>query len=71
MIPFNKIGLIREGKNKGFFIKVVEDLDETGGYFVFYSKDFNKKEAEGYDDWFLEREVLENFINNDVSIDWV
>ena len=34
MIPFDKEGYIVDGRMKGFYIKIIFDKEETGGYYV-------------------------------------
>jgi hypothetical protein len=70
-IKTNKIGLIVDGEYKGFYIKIVEDLNNTGGYYLLYSKNFYDKTAEGYDEWFFNFVDLINFVSESLTINWI
>lgn len=69
MIPFDKEGYIVDGIMKGFYIKIIFDKEETGGYYVFYSKNFKDKTAEGYDEWYLDIKVIESLLN-EIDVEW-
>lgn len=69
MIPYNKIGLVKSGDMSGFYVKVLPDLDGTGGYYILYSKDFSSKYSEGYDDWMLTDAEVQNYFKT-ISVDW-
>lgn len=69
MIYYNKIGLIKSGDMKDFFVKVINDTENTGGYYILYSRDFSDKTAEGYDDWFLIEEDVEKYLET-ITVDW-
>ena len=43
--------LIRTGDMAGFYLRAEYDED-TGGYYVYYSRDFSDLSAEGYDEWY-------------------
>jgi hypothetical protein len=53
-ILFNQIGKVIEGKHKNWFIKVIDDTNHTGGYYVLICES-NSFINNVYDDW------LENF----------
>lgn len=69
MLEPNKIGYIRRGKHAGFYIKVAYDPEDTGGYYVFFSRDFSEKTAEGYDNWYLDLEDVERLLGT-LEIEW-
>jgi 1,2-phenylacetyl-CoA epoxidase catalytic subunit len=70
-IPIDTIGFVIEGENKGFYIKITEDLTNTGGYLLLYSKNFGDKNAEGYDEWFLDYNDMINYIIEYHTIKWI
>jgi len=68
MLIFNKIGVILNGKTKGWNITIQDDTEgETGGYYIleWSSEDDNK----GFDNWY---ENIENLLFNLTGreIDW-
>lgn len=69
MIPYNKIGLVKSGDMVGFHVKILPDINGTGGYYILYSKDFSDKTAEGYDDWLLNEYEVESYFKN-IIVDW-
>lgn len=64
----NKVGLIRSGQMKDFYIKVVSDED-TGGFYILYSRDFENKSAEGYDEWYSDEATTENIVDK-LDVEW-
>lgn len=69
MIPYNKIGLVKSGDMSGFYVKILPDPNETGEYYILYSKDFSDLSAEGYDEWRLNELEIENYFNN-ITVNW-
>lgn len=69
MVKWNTIGLAQTGDMKGYYVKPVQDTDETGGCYLFFSKDFSNKQAEGYDEWYLNPDDLSKRID-ELNIDW-
>ena len=69
MIPYNKIGLVKSGDMSGFYVKILPDPDDTGGYYILYSRDFSDLSAEGYDEWRLNELEIENYFNN-ITVNW-
>jgi len=72
IIKFNTRGRIVSGENSGWFIYVVDDVKNSGGYFIFIAQDPDDPENElGYDDWAADFEELERyFIYNYKVIEW-
>ena len=67
MINYNKTGQILNGDFKGWNIKIEEDTQNTGGYYVYMWQ--SEIPEQGYDDWYENEEVL--MINlRDIEIDW-
>ena len=69
MLNLNVIGLVQTGDMKGYYVKPVQDTDGTGGYYLFFSKDFSIKQAEGFDEWYLNSEDISKRIR-ELNIDW-
>lgn len=68
-IKIGNIGRILKGDNVGFFIKVQDDSENTGGYLILQSKsdDFTS----GFDDWVENSRALEQFFKESKwEIDW-
>ncbi len=53
----------------GFYVRVVHDVQDTGGYYVLYSKNFNQSTAEGYDEWYLDEQIIENLFH-EMVVEW-
>ena len=70
MVLLNKIGYISSGDMKSFYLKIVHDIENTGGYYILFSKDFNNLYAEGYDEWYLNLEELTGRFN-DFNVEWI
>ena len=51
MLCLDRLGYIRSGDMRDFYIKIMYDK-MTDGFFVFYSKEPGNKYAEGYDEWY-------------------
>ena len=69
LVWYDKIGFIHEGHMKGFYVKVVHDTQDTGGYYVLYSKDFSQTTTEGYDEWYLDEKVVESLFD-EMRVEW-
>lgn len=63
-IKIGVIGKIIEGDLCGWFLKIKEDFDESGGYLILISKDSNlSKYSEGYDYWAEDKNIVKEMIN--------
>jgi hypothetical protein len=51
IIRINVIGKILKGDNKGWYILVKDDFEDTGGFLIFISKDPKFNSDEGCDYW--------------------
>lgn len=68
-IKYNKIGEIIEGDNVGWYVKIINDKEKSGGFFVleFESKNSDK----GYDTWLeTENDVKGYFYESEWKINW-
>lgn len=65
---WNKVGLVKSGPMKGFYVKLVSDED-TGGFYILYSGDFQEKTAEGYDEWYPDEVTIEAAVD-ELEIEW-
>ncbi len=64
------IGKILQGEEKGFFVKVIDDSDSTGGYLILTSEE--KSFGSGFDGWVKNREDLEGYFREaGWKIDWL
>ena len=69
----NNIGKVKNGKQDAWdnwYVKLVNDRHNTGGYLLLHSpqKDFK---GMGYDDWFLDLEEARQYIaHRKLSIEW-
>ncbi len=71
MVIINSKAKIVSGKNIGWFIWVQDDRKNTGGYLVLQSPDIDFK-GDGFDNWFLTIEEIENyFFNNNWILEWI
>lgn len=52
-IQINKIGLILEGNDKGWYVRIEDDTQNTGGYLIhtFNSLDLEDIDRQGFDSW--------------------
>ena len=53
----SRTGYITIGNMKDFYVKALFDQD-SGGYYILYSKNFCDKTAEGYDEWYPDIETV-------------
>lgn len=64
----SQTGYIISGDMKDFYFKALFDED-SGGYFILYSKNFDDKNAEGYDEWYPDIETVNSRLT-DMEIEW-
>ncbi|WP_202593513.1 hypothetical protein [Tolumonas lignilytica] len=58
MIEIGNVGLIEAGDDIGYQVKIVDDSENTGGFLILISKDFNNSDSEAFDDWVANEEEL-------------
>ncbi|MBC7805882.1 MAG: hypothetical protein H7145_07000 [Akkermansiaceae bacterium] len=72
--PINTVGLIKQGNSAGWYVRIQDERQSTGGYFVFLndSRDFSGQSANavGYDDWVLESELGAYMKEREWVIEW-
>lgn len=61
-------GYIINGDMKAFYVKVSFDED-TGGYYICFSRDFDEITAEGYDEWYPDIEAVSSRLS-EMEVEW-
>lgn len=73
-IKLNKIGRIKKGEEKGWFVKILDDSENTGGYLIFIFNSLDKKQPnyEAYDNWVETLEDLQSYFEESLwDIEWL
>lgn len=71
-IKINVIGKILEGDNKGWYVRVEEDFENTGGYLILVSERNDFLSTQGYDYWVEKYENLIGFFQESKwQIEWI
>ena len=66
-----KIGKILSGDSEGFFVKVIDDTQDTGGYYVLLSDDSNfDTPGVGFDHWFETITVVKYYFSK-LTVEWL
>ncbi|MEC7264449.1 MAG: hypothetical protein VXW38_11965 [Bacteroidota bacterium] len=69
-IKYNLLGKIIEGKNFGWYVKFIDDSEDTGGFYIYEFKELDGDE--GYDNWLETENDVKGFIyENDWKIEWL
>lgn len=69
-IKFNTLGKIIEGDNQGWFVRIINDEDKTGGYYIHQFKDMDGNI--GFDDWLeTENDVKGYIYESNWKIKWL
>lgn len=69
-IRFDTIGKIVEGKNKGWYIKLVDDSEKSGGVFIIEFP--NPQSGEGFNSWLERKSDIEGYFSEcNWKIDWL
>lgn len=70
MIPLNTVGKVISGDNKIRFVKVVFDIEDTGGYYIFMYED--ESQIKGFDSWVLNSQELEDYFRlSGWEVEWL
>lgn len=68
-IKYNILGLILEGNNSGWYVKFIDDREDTGGFYIYEFKDL--KGDEGFDTWLETENDVQGFIReSEWKIEW-
>ncbi|MCL2859325.1 MAG: hypothetical protein FWF46_01880 [Oscillospiraceae bacterium] len=70
-MEIGKVGIIKNTNAEGWFIKIIDDKKNTGGYLLVQSR---SKEfiGEGFDNWFENLDSLKKYITqNNIHIEWI
>lgn len=63
-------GKILEGEEQGYFVKVIDDSDDTGGYLILTCDE--KTFSSGFDGWVKNWEDLEGYFEGaNWKIEWL
>lgn len=66
-IPIDRVGRVRSGDMAGFQVKVAYDPDNTGGYYILFSRG-----DEGYNAWVLNEDALKGYFEEaKYLIEWM
>jgi hypothetical protein len=69
-IMIGKVGKIMAGDNKGGFVKIIDDHENTGGFLIFTS--LSQRFQDSYDNWVQNKLDLERFFQEaNWSIEWI
>jgi hypothetical protein len=69
-IRFNVVGRIISGDNLGDYIKVIDDVEKSGGFFILTSAEPSM--LHGFDDWVRDNAALQQYFNESKwIIEWI
>lgn len=69
-IQINRLGKILQGDEKGYYIKIIDDLDNTGSFLILTFPDIDMKK--GFDNWVKDKRSLEGyFMESNWLIEWL
>lgn len=70
IIKYDTLGKILEGENKGWFIKIIDDTENTGGFYIYEFESIEKEQ--GFDTWLEnENQVKGYFYESEWKIEWL
>ena len=61
MIEIGKIGIIESGDDRGFQVKVIDDSENTGGFFILTGRNISNQSLEVFDIWVANKEELAGY----------
>lgn len=68
-LEYNTIGKITAGENCGWFVKIINDTNDSGGYFIYEFEDSDG--VNGFDTWLENETHVKGYIyENEWEIDW-
>ena len=67
-IKFNTVGKILSGDDAGLFVKVLDDTEISGGYFVLLSENCSFEKT--YDDWLENLVSLQAYVKESNWVIW-
>ncbi len=71
-IKIDKIGIITEGEMKGWYIRIDNDSENTGGFLIIYNPSPDMSSNSGYDAWVENEECLKKFfLESSWVVDWI
>ncbi len=71
MVPIGQVGRIQRGEYAGWFVRVDDDSDNTGGLLVLLSPNPQFAGPVGFDDWCEDEAALERYFRKlDGDVDW-
>jgi hypothetical protein len=61
VIEIGKIGIIESGDDSGFQVKVIDDSENTGGFFILTGRNISNQSLEVFDSWVANKEELAGY----------
>jgi hypothetical protein len=61
VIKIGKIGIIESGDDSGFQVKVIDDSENTGGFFILTGINISNQSLEVFDSWVANKEELAGY----------
>ena len=70
-VKVNAVGKIIRGEQEGWYVKVLDDRDESGGFFICECSNKRFEGSEGFDTWLESPEdVVGYFEESSWQIEW-
>ncbi|WP_309745452.1 hypothetical protein [Chamaesiphon sp. OTE_20_metabat_361] len=70
-LVIGKKGLITNGDMQGWYLRIDDDYQNTGGFLIIYNSSSNLLSGVGYDDWVENKAALQDFFEESCwTIDW-
>jgi hypothetical protein len=71
-VEIGKKGLIIEGDKKGWYVRVDEDSDNTGGFLILTNPEPDMSSTIGHDNWVENEESLRSFfLESSWTVEWI
>lgn len=68
-VKFGEVGRIVAGRDNGWYVKIVDDRQSSGGFFILIAQ--SPSMQNGHDNWVEDEKMLANFFKeSDWSIEW-